>query len=218
MLAQLPAKLIKLFRWNVEQNSHSAGMVPGITWKEWPRNERNRINDAQMKHQHLPTLNLGIVNPSIPSSSTTTTTTTIDDAHPPPPPHHHRLIATITSSSPSPLATTHSHCPLSGGGGMLAGWGREEVGWRDSLWWWQQQLLLLCSHLSLSSLIICPVSYGCHIANAMWPPASDMKKKIGGCWEDWCTWEQGNVQHMNWTGTWTTPKQLTHTHTHTHTL
>jgi len=82
-------------------------MVLGITGKEWPWNERNGIDDAQIEHQHLPTLNLGVVNPSIPSSSTTTTT--IDDAHPPPPPHHRRLIATVTIGHhphPSPITTT----------------------------------------------------------------------------------------------------------------
>jgi len=84
-------------------------MVPGITGKEWPRNERNGIDDAQIERRHLPMLDLGVVYPSIPSSSTTTTT--IDNAHPPPPPHHHRLIATVTSSSPSPLATTHIRRP-----------------------------------------------------------------------------------------------------------
>jgi len=54
-------------------------------------------------------LNLGIINPSIPSSSTTTT---IDNAHPPLPPYHHHLITTITLSSPSPTAIfTHIHHP-----------------------------------------------------------------------------------------------------------
>ena len=109
-MAQLPAKLIKLFQWNVERNSHTAGMVPGITWKEWPQNERNRIDDAQIERRQMPTLDLGIVNPSIPSSSTTTTIT--DDAHPPSHPRHRHLITTITSSSPSSMAASHHiYCP-----------------------------------------------------------------------------------------------------------
>jgi len=92
-LAQLPAKLIKLFRRNVERNSHSAGMVPGITGKEWTRNERNGIDNAQIEHRHLPTLNLGVVNPSIPSSSTTTTI--IDNTHPLSHPRHHHVVITF---------------------------------------------------------------------------------------------------------------------------
>jgi len=71
------------FRRNGSRN-HREGMAP-----EWE--ERNRRC------------------PSIPSSSTTTTT--IDDAHLPLPPHHRCLITTITSSSPSPLATTHIRRP-----------------------------------------------------------------------------------------------------------
>ena len=94
-MAQLPAKLIKLFRRNVERNSHSAGMVPGITGKEWPWNERNGIDDA---HQFL-----------LPQ--------------PPPPPSmmpiHHRLLTTVVSSPPScrchrhhwppPTSVAHNH-------------------------------------------------------------------------------------------------------------
>jgi len=86
------------------------GMVLGITWKEWPWNERNRIDDAQIERRQMPTLDLGIVNPSIPSSSTTTTI--IDNTHPPSHPCHHHLIATITLSSPSSMATSHHiYCP-----------------------------------------------------------------------------------------------------------
>jgi len=85
-------------------------MVPGITGKEWTRNERNGIDNAQIEHWHLPTLNLGVINPSIPSSSTTTTI--IDNTHPLSHPRHCHLIATITSSSPSSMATSHHiYCP-----------------------------------------------------------------------------------------------------------
>jgi len=85
-------------------------MVLGITWKEWPQNERNGIDDAQIEHRQMPTLDLGVVYPSIPSSSTTTTI--IDNAHPPSHPRHRHLIATITSSSPSSMAASHHiYCP-----------------------------------------------------------------------------------------------------------
>jgi len=73
------------------------------------QNDRNGILNAQIEHQQMPMLSLGIINPSICSSSTTTT---IDNTHPPLPPHHCHLIATITSLSPSPLATMiHIHRP-----------------------------------------------------------------------------------------------------------
>jgi len=65
-------------------------------------NDRNGILDTQIKHWQMLTLNLGIINPSIPSSSTTTT---IDNAHPPLHPHHH-FLTTITSS---PLSHCHHH-------------------------------------------------------------------------------------------------------------
>ena len=43
-MAEGPAKLIKSFRRNFERNSNSAGMVPGITRKEWiPGIHRNGI-------------------------------------------------------------------------------------------------------------------------------------------------------------------------------
>ena len=41
-LAEWPAKLTKQFRRNVERNSHSAGIVPGITRTESMRNDQER--------------------------------------------------------------------------------------------------------------------------------------------------------------------------------
>jgi hypothetical protein len=93
-LAEGPAKLIKQFRRNFERNSDSARMQE-LPSTEFHRNGIRGIctvpNDAQIERRRLPTLDLGIINPSFLCSSTTTTT--IDDAHPPLPPHHRRLTA-----------------------------------------------------------------------------------------------------------------------------
>jgi hypothetical protein len=113
-LAKGPAKLIKQFWRNFEQNSNSAGMVPGITRTELRQTRIRGIcrvpNDIQIEHRQTPTLNLGVINkqqtlsPPPPPPSMTPThrrfLTTVASS-PPSLPHHRCLITTATSSSPS---------------------------------------------------------------------------------------------------------------------
>jgi hypothetical protein len=108
-LAKGPAKLIKQFWRNFEQNSNSAGMVPGITRTELRQNRIRGIcrvpNDIQIEHRQTPTLNLGVINKQQTLSP------------PPPPPSMtptHRRFLTTVASSPPPHHRHHQHSlPLS---------------------------------------------------------------------------------------------------------
>jgi len=103
-LAELPAKLIKQFQWNVAWNSNSARIIPGIMWMEWPTECTGMELLLQMT-----------------SKSSVGSSTTINSLPQPPPPlsatpthccHHHQWLlppTTITHHSQWPWQEQHGN-------------------------------------------------------------------------------------------------------------